>query len=92
MRVTLTEPLPEPATARGIPRVWAIQLVSGNRRCSWMGGATRTVRGVRLNYSCGSNRYLFGSPRTNTRLWKIRLSRGGKGTSMTLVSIKRAWR
>jgi hypothetical protein len=91
VRIKLTEPLPEPATSRDVPRAWAIELVSGNR-CSWMGGATLAVRGFRLNYACGRNRYLFGAPRTGSRFWKIRLSRGVSGKRMRLVSIKRAWR
>ncbi len=92
VRIRLTDSLPEPATSRGVPRVWALQLVSGNRRCSWLSGGTRLVRGMRLNYACGGNRVLFGSPRTTTPFWKIRLSHGVRGRSMRFVAIKRAWR
>lgn len=92
VRITLTDALPEPATPDVVPRVWALQLVAANRRCSWLSGGTLVVRGLRLNYACGSNRYLFGSPRTGKRFWKIRLSHGVKGTGMRLASIKRGWR
>jgi len=92
VRVALTDTLPEPATSRGIPRAWAVELVAAGRRCRFLTGATAVVRGYRLNYACGRDRYLFGSPRTTSQTWRIRASPNVTGERMKLVTIKRAWR
>jgi hypothetical protein len=70
---------------------WALQLTSGPR-CVFAEGASNVVHGLRLNYVCAGNRYLFGTPRTAQPTWRIRLAHSTSGRGWRLVAIARAWR
>jgi hypothetical protein len=91
VRIHLAKELPTdpPAPAGGSP--WGLELVNG-ARCVFVTGATSVVDGHRLNYVCGRDRFLWGSPRTSSPTWRIRQSRAADGRRMRLVAIGRAWR
>jgi hypothetical protein len=91
VRVALAAELPAEDAPRPGGAPWALELVSG-ARCVFVTGATNVVRGYRLNYFCGRDRFLFGSPRTSAPAWRIRQSRSADGRGMRLVAIRRAWR
>jgi hypothetical protein len=56
--------------APGPPRVWLIILANG-MQCNFADGATSSVAGMRLNYVCSTNVYLYGNPHRNNRTWMI---------------------
>jgi hypothetical protein len=70
---------------------WALQLADG-QRCVFAEGASNVVHGRRLNYFCTGKRYLFGTPRTLSPTWRIRMARSFSGRGWRLVAIVRAWR
>jgi hypothetical protein len=92
VRIALSDDLPrrEPSPLAAPPH-WALVLASG-ARCTFISGATAVVRGFRLNYGCDDGRVLFGSPRTSSSTWRIRVARDGTGRGMRLAAVREAWR
>ena len=71
VRVILDEPLPTTQVGEDASKVWGIELSDGTR-CSWLGGATVTVEGARVNYECGDDWFIVGSLRVEPP-WIARL-------------------
>jgi hypothetical protein len=73
LRLTLTEPLPDlgaylPAETSIEPLV--IVLDDGTT-CAFMGGATETLAGDRMNYACDDGGFLYGYPDRTGPIWVI---------------------
>ena len=62
VRVRLAEPLQLTPQQQheDFSKVWGLELEDGDR-CSWMGGATTTIEGARMNYACGDDWFIFGN-------------------------------
>ena len=71
VRVILDEPLSAPQMGEDASKVWGIELADGTR-CSWLGGATATVEGARVNYGCSDEWVIVGSLRVEPP-WIARL-------------------
>ncbi len=95
--VSLDEPLRERLDGVHASKVWGIELADGSR-CSWMGGATTTIEGARLNYSCGEDWFIVGLSRVEPPwiarkvLLEIPLSAPHEPLESQDVPIVRIWR
>lgn len=68
---------------------WFVELENGTM-CGILGGATATLDGMRLNYSCNQQEHLYGSPDRSHPVWKIHYQRDGSRT-VAIVRIRKAW-
>ncbi|MEV4757358.1 hypothetical protein AB0J86_19885 [Micromonospora sp. NPDC049559] len=68
---------------------WYLQLEDGTL-CALADGATDELDGMRLNYSCVDDSYLYGDPDRGTPIWTI--ARKTDATPLGPARIARAWR
>jgi len=74
-KLNLTESLPARGTASPVKSAWAFELADGTN-CIFMGGATATFEGKRVNYSCSDGWSILGELQEG-QVWtarKVRLS------------------
>ena len=74
-KLNLTESLPARGTISPGESAWAFELTDGTK-CIFMGGATTTFDGERINYSCSDGRFVLGELHEG-QVWtaqKVRLS------------------
>jgi hypothetical protein len=70
---------------------WALVLADGNQRCTATGGATKTLAGKRLNYTCeDSGTQLWGEPDRTAATWKVFASTGDDPT-LKQMDVAVAW-
>ncbi|MGW3130671.1 serine/threonine-protein kinase [Streptomyces sp. NPDC001123] len=68
----------------GGPDIEPIILVLVNgARCSFAGGGTATLAGLRLNYGCDNGGYLYGYPNKTAVMWTIPYAAPGSGASVS---------
>jgi hypothetical protein len=75
-------------TARSLPL--QIRLTNGEL-CSFAGGATATVAGMRLNYGCANGAWLVGSPNRSSAIWTILYLSSLKSSHASPMGITTAW-
>ena len=90
--VNLTAPLPgnggvDPNPQEGPP--WAMTLESGEK-CSFVGGATASVGGERLNYACDDDLMVYGGPDRSKAVWTVKVGREGSST-LSASRVELAW-
>ncbi|OLF10821.1 hypothetical protein [Actinophytocola xanthii] len=68
---------------------WFLELVNG-LECQLLGGATVVFQGLRMNYACGPDRYLYGSPDRQQDTWTIRYGSEAPA-ELTSVPVRTAW-
>jgi hypothetical protein len=67
----LTKPLPPPNGESNMARPpWALKLANG-ATCGFVNGATGTVAGMRLNYSCSNKAWVIGEPERSSGVWRV---------------------
>lgn len=94
----LTQPISVAApVGRTYPGAWVFQLANG-AVCRYVGGATITIDGQRINYTCSDLTQLLGEVDKSGTLWTINIvttTDDGSGNftvaSLTPTSIVRVW-
>jgi energy-coupling factor transporter transmembrane protein EcfT len=81
-------PEPHLNTNRDPGTFWALELANGER-CSFSGGATGTVAGMRINYDCTQGSVL-GDPDRSGPQWLVRYHRKNS-TEVIQTPVLRAW-
>lgn len=74
-KLNLTESLPARGTVSPVKSAWVFELADGTN-CIFMGGATATFEGKRVNYSCSDGWFILGELQEG-QVWtarKVRLS------------------
>ncbi|MEO3756525.1 serine/threonine-protein kinase [Streptomyces sp. B6B3] len=73
LRLTLTEPLPD--LGAHLPEETSIEplviVLDDGTTCAFMGGATQTLAGERMNYACDDGGFLYGYPDRTGSIWDI---------------------
>ena len=92
IRLKLRQPLPRPHGRKASIKLqpWGIQLVDG-RHCGVVTGGTEAIAGLRANFGCGDNDWLWGFPNRSTEPWTIFIAPAGATVLGTRVPIRRAW-
>ena len=68
---------------------WFIELETG-QTCQLLGGATTELHGLRLNFACDDEVYLYGSPDRSQPVWRIRRQDPGD-PELRMVPMRKAW-
>jgi hypothetical protein len=69
---------------------WALELGNG-QRCVFIGGATTTIAGMRLNYACGNgDSFVVGDPDSSRPVWRVFYAPKGSG-NFVQVDVRVAW-
>jgi hypothetical protein len=90
--VDLTAPLPGDGAGDTNPQEgppWAMTLDSGEE-CGYVDGATASVGGERLNYSCDDGLMVYGEPDRSEAVWTVTVGREGSSTLST-ARVELAW-
>jgi hypothetical protein len=69
-KLNLTESLPARGTVSPVKSAWAFELADGTN-CIFMGGATATFEGKRVNYSCSDGWFILGELQED-QVWTAR--------------------
>ena len=92
-KLNLTESLPARGTVTPLKSAWAFELADGTN-CIFMGGATATFEGKRVNYSCSDGWSILGELQEG-QVWtarKVRLSSDLSSIEESVqVFIKTVW-
>jgi hypothetical protein len=92
VEIKLTKPLPKPyagnPSTSGLP--WGIETAAG-LKCVMATGGTTAIRGVRANYGCTSNEWLWGSPSRKSQPWTIYIAPFDAKKLSTRAKIAVAW-
>jgi hypothetical protein len=92
-KLNLTGALPARGTVSPVKSAWAFELADGTT-CIFMGGATATFEGKRVNYSCSDGWVILGELQEGQvwTAWKVRLSSDFSSIEESIqVSIKKVW-
>ena len=92
-KLNLTESFPARGTVSPVKSAWAFELADGTN-CTFMGGATATFEGKRVNYSCSDGWVILGGLQEGQvwTAWKVRLSSDFSSIEESIqVSIKKVW-
>lgn len=92
--LALGQPVPSCPRRLG-PRTWVRHCRgrwSSGEECSFsfIGGATASVGGKRLNYACDDDLAVYGAPERSEAVWTVRVGRDGP-SELTTSSIELAW-
>jgi hypothetical protein len=93
LRINLSKPLPDNMNRTlNTNKVDPLSIVlSGGVHCSFTGGATGTVAGMRLNYTCSNGAWLVGDPDRQGAAWRILSLASLKASHASPVPIVTAW-
>lgn len=92
VEMKLTKRLPKPYAPKpstsGLP--WGIETTAG-LKCVFATGVTTAIGGVRANYGCTSNEWLWGSPSRKPQPWTIYIAPFNAKKLSTRAKIAVAW-
>jgi hypothetical protein len=69
---------------------WALELANG-KKCVFATGATTVSAGLRANYGCSDEDWVYGVPDRTRDLWYVQFG-GARSTKLVRVGVKTAWK